>query len=207
MHRPHSEQMSSVDPNVQKVQLEIADLRWKVGRTYKIAQLVSIISALAAIFALVMSLRQFNDQQEREVKRPIREKQLTLLFELSDVASRIATLKPDDVERKKAESRFNELYWGPIVYVEDRDLQRWIIDFDKCLDEYNQAQQLEDEIGGDTTTPAGCTTAEQQENRLKELSLNFAAMRRNKLGLEWDIKYEELYKMRAQKTPTPFALP
>lgn len=206
MFRPHIEQTPPLDPNVQKVQLEIADLRWKVGRTYKIAQMVSIFSVLVAIFALVLSLRQFNDQQEREVKKPIREKQLTLVFELSDVASRIATLRPDDVDRKKAESRFKELYWGPIVYVEDRDLQQWIIDFGNCIDEYNRVQRLEDEINGDTKL-GGCATAEQQESRLKELSLNFAIMRRNKLGLEWDIKFEELYKLRAQNTPTPLALP
>lgn len=206
MHRSHSEKMPPADPNVQKVQLEIADLRWKVGRTYKVAQMVSIISALVAIFALVMGLRNFNDQQEREVKKPIREKQLTLVFELSDVASRIATLKPDDAERKKAESRFKELYWGPIVYVEDRDLQQWIGDFDNCLEEYDRTQKLGDEIAGDTQS-VGCATPEQQENRLQRLSLDLAIMRRNKLGLEWDIKFEDIYNARAQKTPTPFALP
>ncbi|HEY9504093.1 MAG TPA: hypothetical protein VIR01_20805 [Pyrinomonadaceae bacterium] len=206
MHSPHGETMPPVDPNVQKVQLEIADLRWKVGRTYKIGQLISVISALAAIFALVVSLRQFNDQQEREVKRPIREKQLTLVFELSDVASRIATLKPDDVERKKAESRFKELYWGPIVYVEDRELQQWIGDFYNCLDDYDRAQKLGDEVGSDPKS-VGCTTPEQQENRLQKLSLDLAVMRRSKLGLEWDIKFEDIYNARAQKTPTPFALP
>jgi len=198
--------MSPPDPNMQKVQLEIADLRWKVGRTYKIAQVVSIISALVAIFALVMSLRQFNDQQEREVKKPIREKQLTLEFELSEVASKIATLKPDDAERKKAESRFRELYWGPIVYVEDHDLQQWIQNFKNCLDDYDRAQKLDEEIGGDTK-PTGCATAVQQENRLKELSLDLAVMRHKKLGLEWDIKYEDVYNARTQNRPTPLALP
>jgi len=143
MYKPRLEQVPPpLDPNVQKVQLEIADLRWKVGRTYKIAQMVSIISALVAIFALVMGLRQFNDQQEREVKKPIREKQLTLEFELSDVASRIATLPPDDIERKKAESRFRELYWGPIAYAEDRELLKWIVDFGNCLDDYDRARKL-----------------------------------------------------------------
>jgi len=90
--------------------------------------------------------------------------------------------------------------------VEDSDLQQWIGDFDNCLNEYNRAKNLRDENGGDTKS-AGCVTAEQQENRLKELSLNFAVMRRNKLGLEWDIKFEEIYKMRAQKAPTPVVLP
>jgi hypothetical protein len=206
MQRPHGEKMPPADPNVQKVQLEIADLRWKVGRTYKVAQMVSILSALVAIFALVMGLRNFNDQQEREIKKPIREKQLTLVFELSDVASRIATLKPDDAERKKAESRFKELYWGPIVYVEDRDLQQWIGDFDNCLEEYDRTQKLGEEIAGDSQS-VGCATPEQQENRLQKLSLDLAIMRRNKLGLEWDIKFEDIYSARAQKTPTPFVLP
>jgi hypothetical protein len=206
MHRPHGEKMPPVDPNVQKIELEIADLRWKVGRTYKIGQFISVVSALAAIFALVMSLRQFNDQQEREVKKPIREKQLTLVFELSDVASRIATLKPDDVERKKAESRFKELYWGPIVYVEDRELQQWIGDFHNCLDDYDRAQKLGDDSGGDPKS-VGCATPEQQENRLQKLSLDLAIMRRTKLGLEWDIAFEDIYNARAQKSPTPFYLP
>lgn len=206
MYTPHVEDMTVVDPNDQKVQLEIADLRWKVGRTYKIAQLVSIISALAAIFALVVGLRQFNDQQEREANKPIREKQLTLMFELSDVASRIATLKPDDVERKKAESRFKELYWGSIVYVEDRELQQWIMDFNSCLKEFDWAQKLGDDIGSDAKS-VKCATPEQQEHRLQTLSLDLAAKRRTKLGLEWDINYEDIYNSRAQQMSTPFALP
>lgn len=208
MRGPHGEQMTPADRNVQKLELEIQELKWRVRRINKLVPLFSFISAFVAIGALVVGLIQFNHQQEQEIKKPIREKQLTLVFELSDVASRIATLKPDDPERKKVETRFRELYWGPIVYAEDRDLQQWIIDFSNCLDEFNRAQTLEVDISGETK-PAGCTTVAQQENRLKELSLKFAIMRRKKLGLEWDIKVEESEPdtMRAQSKSTPVALP
>ena len=204
-----SEKISKREPaevELEKVSLEIEDLRWKVRRVNRVAQIFSIVSACIAVFAFLMGLYQFNYQQEQEIKKPLRERQLALVFELSDVVSKIAILKPDDVERKRAENRFQELYWGPIVFVEDQDLRQWIIEFGNCLDEYARGQALGHEISNDGKS-VGCTSAEQQENRLKELSLILAIKRRNTLGLDWDIKFEDIYKMRAKAPPTPFALP
>jgi len=191
---------------LEKVSLEIEDLRWKVRRVNRAAQIFSIVSACIAVFAFLMGLYQFNYQQQQEVKRPIRERQLALVFELSDVASKIAILKPDDLERKKAENRFRELYWGPIVFIEDQDLRKWIVDFGNCLDEYDRVQAL-NQVVVDDPQSVGCGSMAQQESRLKELSLNLAIKRRTTLGLDWDINFEDIYQMRAKAPPTPFALP
>src|SRR5215210_3669666 len=104
-----SEKISKREPaevELEKVSLEIEDLRWKVRRVNRVAQIFSIVSACIAVFAFLMGLYQFNYQQEQEIKKPLRERQLALVFELSDVVSKIAILKPDDVERKRAENRF-----------------------------------------------------------------------------------------------------
>ncbi|HKR13832.1 MAG TPA: hypothetical protein VJT15_17335 [Pyrinomonadaceae bacterium] len=204
MNGPQGKQMTPVDPN-EKIQLEIEDLRWKVKWFYRITQLFSTVIAIGA---LALSLHQFNNQQVQEIKKPIREKQLNLVFELSDVASRIAVLKPDDVERKKAETRFRELYWGPSVYIQDDDLRAWMIQFDKCLNELNPNQEYPVEARANTK-PDQCTTAAQQDKRLKNLSLDFAIMRRKKLGVEWGVPFEESVEdtTRVQNKPTPLALP
>ena len=207
MSSPNNQQRREpAEVELEKVSLEIEDLRWKVRRVNRAAQIFSIISACIAVFAFLMGLYQFNYQQQQEVKRPLRERQLALVFELSDVASKIAILKPDDTERKKAENRFRELYWGPIVFVEDQDLRKWVVDFNNCLDEYDRVQTLNQVIANDPES-VGCASMAQQESRLKELSLNLAIKRRTTLGLDWDIAFEDIYKMRAKAPPTPFALP
>lgn len=208
MRGPHGGQMTAADRHVQKLELEIQELKLRVRRINKVAPAVSLISAIGTVVAIFIGFSQFNAQLEQELKKPIREKQLTLVFELSEIASRIATLNPNDAERKKAETRFRELYWGPIIYVEDHDLREWIAEFSKCLDEFNRAQNPEGNVGGETK-PGGCTTLDQQESRLKKLSSKFAIMRRKKLGLEWDVPVDESEsdKMRAENKSTPKALP
>jgi len=202
----NTEEKPKLDPQVEKLTLEIADLKWKVGKTYKFAQVVSIFSAIVAVIALMLGLYQFNYEKEQENKRPIKEKQLALEFELSNVVARLATLKADDPERKKAEVRFHELRWGPIVYVEDQKLQDLMTAVAKCLTEYAETQILGDETYTETQ-PDSCTSPDQQENRLKELSLNLAAMRRNELGKDWNIPVADIHKSRAQNVPSPQALP
>jgi hypothetical protein len=196
----------SPTPELEKLRLEIADLKWKVGKTYKSAQMVSIFSAIIAVLALLVGLYQFNHQQQREIQKPIREKQLALEFELSNVVAKLATHKIDDVERKQAETRFHELLWGPIVYIEDEELQALMTALTKCLDEYAQAQAFGDDTYTETD-PGGCTSPEQHERKLKELSLNLTAMRRNKLGEEWNIAVADIHKARAEHVPSPQALP
>jgi len=179
---------------LEKLRLEIADLKWKVRWVYKMAQVISILSACIAVAALIFGLYQFNYQQKQESKKPVRERQLSLVFEVSDVTATIAALKPDDEARKKAENRFRTLYWGPIVLAEDQDLLQRMVDFANCLEEGSREY-------------VGCASDEEQDTRLKELSLELAIERRKLVGEAWDVKYDDIYKKRTQGTPSPSALP
>ena len=188
------QQDPQIAAQVKKLKLEIDDLNWRVGRVYKTAQVISILSAGIAVAALIFGLYQFNYQQKQEAKKPVRERQLSLVFEVSDVTATIAALKPSDEERKKAENRFRTLYWGPIVLAEDQDLLQRMVDFANCLEEGSRAY-------------VGCASDEEQDTRLKELSLELAVERRKLVGDAWDVKYDDIYKKRAQGTSTPTDLP
>ncbi len=198
MGTPEEKEKPQQDPQTAaqlvKLGLEIADLRWKVRWVYKTAQVISILSACIAVAALIFGLYQFNYQQKQEAKKPVRERQLSLVFEVSDVTATIAALKPGDEERKKAENRFRTLYWGPIVLAEDQDLLQRMVDFANCLDEGSRAY-------------VGCASDEEQDTRLKALSLNLAIERRKLVGEAWDVKYDDIYNKRTQGTSTPSPLP
>lgn len=189
-----SQQDPQTDTQLEKVGLEIADLRWKVGRVYKTAQVISIVSACIAVGALLLGLYQFNYQQKQEAKKPVRERQLSLIFEVSDVTATIAALKPESEARKKAEDRFRTLFWGPIILAEDQDLLQRIVDFSNCLEEGSRAL-------------VGCASEVEQDTRLKKLSLELAIERRKLVGEAWDVKFDRIYGQRAQSAPTASPLP
>jgi hypothetical protein len=66
--------------------------------------------------------QQATDQVQsikRELARPYDERQLGMYLEVSKIIADLATL-PEGDERKKAEQRFWELYWGELTFVESR---------------------------------------------------------------------------------------
>lgn len=183
---------------LEKLRLEVAELRWKVRWFYKIGQIISIVSASIAVLAFVVSLYQYNRQQrenawnnqearDRELKKPVWEKQLGVAFEISNVAAEIATtIDPDNEARKRAEARFWQLYYGPAIFVEDENLKQAMIHFGECL------------VGGE-----GCGSEAEQSSRLPELSLDLTNQCRKVMGVTWQLGLQDLYKNRVQSTPAP----
>ncbi len=172
---------------MEKLKLEVAELRWKVKWYYRIAQNISIVTAFIAVAAFVVSVFQYNSARDRELKKPVWEKQLAVAFEISNTAAAIATtLDPDNVERKKSVDRFWQLYYGPSIFVEDESLKQAMIDFGDCLNGQNK-----------------CGSEAEQSARLPELSLNLTNKCRSAMGLTWQLNLEDLYKNRVQTTPSP----
>jgi len=192
--QPEEKNKTQQDPQttaqLEKLQLEIADLRWKVRWVYKVAQVTSIIVAIVAVFAFLWNLYQFNDQQrrnaqmaeeakkkeadavDRELKKPVRERQLAITFEISNIAATIAARPPEDEERKKAETRFRELYMGPRILLEDKtNIYQKMIEFVDCLDKKEP-----------------CDSESWQSWKLEQLSQHLTNRCRGGLGLAWDIE-------------------
>ncbi len=172
---------------MEKLRLEVAELRWKVKWFYKIAQNISIVTAFIAVVAFVVSVYQYNSARDRELKKPVWERQLAVAFEISNTAAAIAaTIDPDNVERKKSVDRFWQLYYGPSIFVEDEPLKQAMIDFGDCLNGQSK-----------------CGSEAEQSARLPELSLNLTNQCRSAIGLTWQLHLDDLYKNRVQTTPSP----
>ena len=190
-----SEQFAS-----EKLKLEVRELRWKVRWHYRCAQITSIIVAVVAAGAFVWNLYQFNYQQAEntrlaaeakdketkaiaiELKKPLMERQLALSIEISDVAAAIATLPPGHEQRRKAENRFRQLFYGPSIFIEDTtEVKKGLIQFANCLD------------GVD-----GCKSASAQSFRLKTLSKQLTNRCRGAVGLAWEVEQTDLYQDDSQ---------
>jgi hypothetical protein len=187
----------------QKLALEVRELKWKVSRSYKLTQITSIVVAVLAVAGFGWNFYQFNRQQqenaraaiaaqvkeaatvERELKKPVWERQLTLSLEISDVAAAIATLPPEDARRRNAVDRFRQLYYGPAIFIEDSvDMKKGMIEFANCLDGFD-----------------GCDSEEAQSYRLKILSKHLTNRCRGAIGLTWELPQQDLYENDTQPLP------
>ena len=185
---------------LEKLRLEVLDLRWKVRWIYRLTQITSLIVAAVGVAAFIWNLQQFNYQQkesarvaaeakeketaaiQRELTKPIRERQLALSFEISDVAAAIAVLAPESQARRKAVDRFWQLYYGPAIYIEETEqVKKGLIEFANCLEGL-----------GD------CDSDEAKAFRLKVLSKYLTNRCRGALGLSWEVPQEDLYTNELQ---------
>lgn len=135
---------------LQKLELEIKKLTHDVqilgSKTYKLESIIKfipVITTVIAIAAFWFSVRQYNAQQataafnlHEETKKalitPLWDQRLTYYFAATEAAAIIATSKDED-ERRKAEAKFNQLYYGPLVLVEDSNVEAAMVHFHLCL--------------------------------------------------------------------------
>ncbi|MCA1615464.1 MAG: hypothetical protein LC800_15460 [Acidobacteria bacterium] len=200
--------------HLEKLRLEVVDLKWKVGRVSKAGQIVSIITAFVAVFALVASFYQFNTQQElnaerdsvaysREFRKPVWNKQLELFFQISEAASAVAASQPGDADRKQAEVKFWQLFYGPSVFVEGQieeedeaakqgegqgeksardkkpnvDVRQAVITFARCL------QGISDECDESHSS-------EEKTIQLQKLSLELTSQCRESIARTWKLRFK-----------------
>jgi len=199
---------SPTDPEQEKRRLEIEELRWKVGRLYRTVQSISIFTTVLAVAAFVVSLYQISNEsanarraeasargaeaaaREREYRKPVWERQLAVLFEVSDSAAKIATSPPDDPERKRAEARFRQLYWGQVVLAENEELKEQLVKFKNCLDGISD----------------DCASEETKSDRLRDLSIFLTNKCRAAIATTWEVSLADLYERKAEEVssaPTP----
>ena len=190
----------SKDVALEKLELEVLDLRWKVRWIYRLTQITSLIVAVVGVAAFIWNLQQFNIQQrenariaaeakaketeaiKRELTKPLRERQLALSFEISDVAAAIAALPPEHEGRKKAIDRFWQLYYGPAIFIEETEVvKQGLIKFANCLEGHE-----------------GCDSDEAKDFWLKKSSEYLTNVLRGAQGLSWEVPQENLYKNDSQ---------
>jgi hypothetical protein len=173
---------------LEKLKLEIEELKNKKRLGFKLLQLMPLLTILVAIGGLWWNVRQFTNSQdaqakrdeaakEREFRKPFWEKQINTYFEASNVAAIIATLPAGNIDRKKAEERFRQLYYGSLVLVEEEEVMKAKVKFRNCLDELDEE----------------CTSEPSKTFRLQTLSLGLANKCRASIGTSWTVDLKNLY--------------
>jgi len=138
------------DAQLRKLQLEIKKLsfeaeslgnkRFQADKVMKFVPLVTVIIAVAGFW---FTVHQYNDQQaaaatkqaadrEQALLKPVWDRRLELYFSASEAAATMA-LSKDKTERDKAESKILQLYAGPLIIVEDPDVEAAMIKIYKCV--------------------------------------------------------------------------
>lgn len=187
-----------------KLNLEIGDLRRKGSWKYQILQFLPLLTVIAAVIGVVLSIQQFYiaqqkdrdakakeenqrieankreaETKERESKKPFLDKQLAVYFEASAAASTIAMLPSENPKRKIAEQRFREMYLGELATVEDEIVAIAKTNFRNCLDKLDVSDEE-------------CMSEPDRTDKLKELSWAFASSCRDSIGKRWTIDLKNL---------------
>jgi hypothetical protein len=132
---------------LKKLTLQVEELR---GKTSFIGRLTPIVSVVLAVGAFSFGTYQyFQDRLEsrealdrtekreqrlrdRELFKPIWERQIAIYMEASDVVAMIATTS-DAEARTLATEKFWKLYQGPLIIFENKGVANGMIDFGDCL--------------------------------------------------------------------------
>jgi hypothetical protein len=108
----------SISPEIEKLELEVQELRQKLRWDAKFGRLNSVLASLILVLGFVVGILQYNDARRQEFKRRFWEKQLETYSAVASSASRLSTLSSDSA-RIMEYDRFSQLYNGDFVLIAD----------------------------------------------------------------------------------------
>ena len=133
---------------------------------------LKLLGVLAVLGSAWWAVFVYDRNAERELRKPLWDRQLALYFEASEVTSKIATLSDND-EKRKAVQRFWQLYYGPLRVVEDnQNVGDAMKSFGRCLAE-----------PGESSPRQTCDVLD-----LLDRSLQLADYCRRSIGETWNSK-------------------
>ncbi len=191
-------QLQKLELEIKKLKYDVESLGSKSDLLEKVIKFIPVMTILIAVAGFWLTVIQYNTQQtearkqqaamaeqynaqqaataaqqasdrEQALLKPVWEKRLELYFTASETAATIA-LSNDKTERDKAEAKFMQLYAGPLVIVEDADVEGAMINFHSCL--------------------TGQDACDQPE--LQRRSLTLASKARDSIGKSFNVKLGDL---------------
>jgi hypothetical protein len=139
---------------------------------------------------------EFHKQQEvskRDHDSYIFQHQATLYFDATRVTGTLAT-SHDSKGLADARQRFEQLYWGELVVVEDRRVELAMISFRECLMDSDSCFRRE-------KTQYEKPVAGELKSTLLNLSLDLGACTRESLRKGWEISFGQV---EAARTKCPY---
>jgi hypothetical protein len=86
------------------------------------------------IFTAAVGIWQFIVQQRQANRLPFLQRQLELCFQITETVGRLSS-ETDPIEWEKARVAFWRLYWGPLSIVEDRAVEREMVELGRLVPE------------------------------------------------------------------------
>jgi hypothetical protein len=138
---------------------------------------VRLVGVAAIVASGCWAVYSYRENTEKEARRPVWERQLTLYFQITEAAGKIVALKDGDPQRGEALQIYWTLYHGPLVVVQDlRTVADANIAFGKCLIKPGFTKPEED-----------CDASTLQ---LRAIALALAC--KQSIGESWDRKLQNL---------------
>lgn len=142
-----------------------------------LAKNVPLLMFLIALIGVPIGLWEYFEKAENDYRKPLWEKQLNYYLEATEATAKIATLQNDPsdtgkIELARARMKFWELYYGELVVVEDGDVSQAMVNFGKCLRDYQDMK---------------C-----DQKHLQELSLALAKACRSSVSTSWKQPLKEI---------------
>lgn len=126
---------------------------WDVG--------LGIVAPILTVIGLLLGVWQFNKGEENktrleysllaekdkiEFQRKLWLERLSTYKSIAEQAGKIATTDKSDKAFKGLVQSFDASYWGMMIFVEDPDVERAMIDFHDEIVDYQKGQSNEDRI-------------------------------------------------------------
>lgn len=156
---------------LEKLRLEIAELKQRRHGAGKLTDWIPIMTALIAVAGFLGGIVQNNATREKEFKKVFWEKQLQNYMDASGLAAKMVTTSKDD-EKDAAYRQFQEIYQGQMVLVEDVEVKDAMKHFIEVFIDYRHDPGLQDDA--------------QTAARI------LARTCRESLSKSWDVKLEKL---------------
>jgi hypothetical protein len=102
------------------------------GTTWDIT--IKALLLIGTAIGSILALLEYNWTTEKEFRRPFWNQQVALYFKAAETAGKIASLPSAERGKPANSQEFWNLYFGPLVVVEDDELVcRAMVDFGDCL--------------------------------------------------------------------------
>ncbi|WP_413114089.1 hypothetical protein [Thaumasiovibrio sp. DFM-14] len=132
--------------------------------------IVKSTSAFFAIVTLAIGVYKYFHSVECNFRSPLWERQLQLYFEISEVVSTLAT-SSDTEEILSAEKLFWNLYFGPLLLVEDTGVESVVVEIALLLE---------------------IPISDRPQEKIKSLALKLGYECRNSISVRWRTSLPEL---------------
>lgn len=123
----------------------------KIDLVETIIKILQGLAIIAGIWATYSAYKKQNEemrareleqtrQTAREFKKSFYEKQLEYYSEAAETTAILATANKESEDYAKARKNFYTLYWGKLSMVEDKTVEKRMVQFDDLLKEYEQVK-------------------------------------------------------------------